>query len=152
MISGATTSFAAQSARTLLPDPSPEEDILGRSAVQKILKLGQRCARKGPVQKALAVYCTKRNIKRLKMVKRVPTRWNTMYNVINRAIRLRQALHSLCIADSSNLRSILPSKRLKRFDLSDDQWELMGHFEKPLEVSCSFSVFHVLSLTNVLAS
>lgn len=129
----------AESARILLPDPSPKEDAMGRSAVQKILKLGQRCARKGPMQKSLALHCKRHNMKPLKMVKCVPTRWNTMYNVINRALRLKEPLHYLCVANSSNLRSMTPSKRLNRFDLSDEQWELMGQFEKPLEVSYRFS-------------
>lgn len=86
----------AQSARTPLDSPTLEEDRLGRSAMRKIIKIGQCCARKGPLQKTWARYCKLKNVPKLKMVKRVPTRWNTMYNVVHRAWRLRKALDAMC--------------------------------------------------------
>lgn len=123
----------AQSARVPMADIDPAKEILGRSAVQKIIKLGQRCAHKGPLQKALKLYCKLRNIPPLKMVKRVATRWNTMYNVVDRAIKLRKALNSLCRSPELNVGR--PTKRLKRYLLSDDEWSILEAMLPVLAVS-----------------
>ncbi|KAJ3738528.1 hypothetical protein EV360DRAFT_21004, partial [Lentinula raphanica] len=107
----------------------------GRSAMQKIIKIGHRCARKSPLQKSLAEYCQLRNIKKLKMVKRVPTRWNTMYNVVDRALKLRKAIHSLTLSPTHNVGP--PTKRLKRYHLSDEEWLILESLRPLLKVFIS---------------
>lgn len=124
----------AESARVPLKDLDEQEELLGRSAVQKIVKLGQRCAAKGPLQKALKKYCGLRNIPKLKMVKRVATRWNTMFNVVDRALKLRKALESLCCSSTMNI-GRPPSKRLKRFNLTSEEWKILENMLPVLKVS-----------------
>ena len=113
----------AETARMPLDDVPVEQELLGRSAMQKIIKLGQRCTRKSALQKKLAYYCGLKKIPVLKMVKRVPTRWNTMYNVVDHAITLRQALDAICKSPELNVGR--PTKRLKRFLLVDAEWDIL---------------------------
>ena len=126
----------AQSARVPLGDIPVEQELLGRSAMQKIIKIGQHCVRKGPLQKKLAYYCGLKNIPVLKMVKRVPTRWNTMYNVVDRALKLRKALDAITKLPEYNTGR--PTQRLKRFFLDDADWAILAALLPILKV-CSHS-------------
>lgn len=129
----------AKLARVPLDPPTfKEEDRLGRSAMQKIIKIGQRCARKGPLQKTLAHYCKLKNVPKLKMVKRVPTCWNTMYIVVNRARRLRKALDAMCNGAPQNSNPVR-TKRLRRFALSSEEWDILEKLEPVLMVRWLFS-------------
>lgn len=86
----------AETAQMSLNDVPVEQELLGHSAMQKVIKLGQCCTRKSALQRKLVCYCGLKKIPVLKMVKCVPTRWNTMYNVVDCAITLRQALDVIC--------------------------------------------------------
>lgn len=115
----------AESARVPLEDIPIEQELLGRSAMQKIIKLGQRCVRKGALQKKLVYYCGLKNIvPALKMIKRVPTRWNTMYNVVDRALALRKALDA--ITKLPEYRTGRPTQRLNRFFLEKEEWDILA--------------------------
>jgi hypothetical protein len=81
------------------------------------------------MQKALARYCTLRQIPRRKMVKRVRTRWNTMYGVIRHALLLRPAINSMCLSE-------LWRDKLGKFNPTDEQWALLERLEPVLEVGC----------------
>lgn len=105
--------------------------------MQKIIKIGQRCARKGPLQKTLARYCKLKNVPKLKMVKRVPTRWNTMYVVVNCAWRLRKALDAMCNGAPQNSNPV-HTKRLRCFALSSEEWDILEKLEPVLMVRWLF--------------
>ncbi|KAJ3823931.1 hypothetical protein F5880DRAFT_1481273, partial [Lentinula raphanica] len=46
-----------------------------------------------------------------------------MYNVVDRALSLRKAIHSLTLSPAHNMGP--PTKRLKRFNLSDEEWAIL---------------------------
>ncbi|KAE9388156.1 hypothetical protein BT96DRAFT_836722, partial [Gymnopus androsaceus JB14] len=95
-----------------------------RSAMQKIIKIGQCCVRKGPLQKKLAHYCGLKNIPMLKMVKRVPTCWNTMYNVVDHVVKLRKALNAITKLPEYNTGR--PTQQLKHFFPDDADWAILA--------------------------
>ncbi|KAF5359897.1 hypothetical protein D9757_015143 [Collybiopsis confluens] len=74
----------AKASRFPLPDITPAEERLGRAAVQKIIRLGRRCANRSLFQKELVRLCILHKMDPLKMVKRVATRWNTMYTSLTK--------------------------------------------------------------------
>lgn len=145
----------AASAREDIVEPTEAEAKQGRSAMQKvchiniffavvltvvqIIKVGSRCARKGPMQKALAAMSRKRIKKSIKMVKRVPTRWNTMRNVVKRALRLKECLKALCAAPQWN-EAAKKSRRLRRYFVTEAEWHILQELLPVLEV-CSSLVF-----------
>ncbi len=95
------------------------------------------------MQKALGALCKKRGLTARKMVKRVATRWNTMHNVINRAILLKKPLNTLCSAPEWN-DSRRPTLRMKRFFLVESEWHILESLLPTFKV-CSLlcSVFIV---------
>ena len=105
--------------------------------MQKIIKIGQCCAWKGPLQKTLAHYCMLKNVPKLKMVKWVPTCWNTMYIVVHHARHLRKALDAMCNGAPQNSDPI-HTKYLRCFTLSSDEWGILEKLEPVLMVHCLF--------------
>lgn len=69
--------------------------------------------------------CEDVSIKSQKMIRCVPTRWNTVASLVMRAITLRPALDSL-VASEDKLRKLI---------LSEDEWTLLEQLEPLLKVS-----------------
>ncbi|KAF5336727.1 hypothetical protein D9757_015382 [Collybiopsis confluens] len=114
----------AEASRFPLPDITPAEERLGRAAVQKIIRLGHRCANRSLFQKELVRLCILHKMDPLKMVKRVATRWNTMYTVIKRALKLKNPLNALCDLSEFN-KDRRPTQRLKRLLLTGEEWAFL---------------------------
>ena len=68
------------------------------------------------------------------MVRAVATRWNTMAELIGRALQLREALMLLVGLEQHNKGA--RGVRLSRFKLSKQEWELLNQLHPLLEV-CS---------------
>jgi hypothetical protein len=80
------------------------------------------------------------------MVRDVATRWNSTAELIERAILLREALNLLVNFEQHNKPR---SARLKRFQLTKQEWELLEKLFPMLEVIilCSnFAIYSVLIL------
>jgi hypothetical protein len=93
-----------------------------------------------PVLKAdLGAACTTSKIKQVQMVRDVATRWNSTAELVGCAIQLRKALSLLVIDKEHNkLRGV----RLKRFQLSSREWELLEQLYPLLDVCpCFFNEF-----------
>ena len=67
------------------------------------------------------------------MIRAVSTRWNTTVELIGRAKDLRLALNLLVNMEQHNKSR---GVRLKRFQLSTQEWELLLQLYPLLDVSC----------------
>ena len=65
------------------------------------------------------------------LIRPVKTRWNTMVQVLERAIVLREPLHDICKMLQFNKKGMV---HLDRFNLDDDEWEMIGQLHALLEV------------------
>ena len=65
------------------------------------------------------------------MVHDIATRWNSTAELLERALQLCEALHLLVISEQHNRPR---SARLKRFQLSKNEWELLEKLFPLLEV------------------
>ena len=66
------------------------------------------------------------------MVRDVATRWNSTAELLERALQLREALNLLVISEQHNRPR---SARLKHFQLSKQEWDLLDKLFPLLEVS-----------------
>jgi len=80
----------------------------------------------------LEAACIKSKIKPLLMVRDIATRWNSTAELLGRALQLREALNLLVISEQHNRPR---SARLKRFQLSKQEWDLLNKLFPLLEVS-----------------
>lgn len=78
------------------------------------------------------------------LIRAVKTRWNTVTEVLERALEMREVLGDLCDMAQFNKRS---GVRLRRFLLTDEEWEILSQLSRLLDVSLSASKGIPLSLT-----
>ena len=71
------------------------------------------------------------------LVRSVPTRWNSVTEMIERAVKLWPVISELCKLPEFNKRTGI---RLRRFILSDEEWVLLESVQPLLSV-CSLSFF-----------
>lgn len=57
------------------------------------------------------------------LIRAVKTRWNTVTEVLERALEMREVLGDLCDMAQFNKRS---GVRLRRFLLTDEEWEILS--------------------------
>jgi hypothetical protein len=72
------------------------------------------------------------------MIQAVLTRWNTMVDVIGRALQLREPIGLLINLEQHNRGPRSP--RLRRFKLSKQEWDLLNQLHPLLDVR--FTPFH----------
>lgn len=65
------------------------------------------------------------------LVRAVKTRWNTVTEVLKRALVMREVLAELCDKAQFNKRS---GARLRRYLLADEEWEVLEHLWRLLDV------------------
>jgi hypothetical protein len=65
------------------------------------------------------------------MVRDVATRWNSTAALLERALQLREALNQLVVSEQHNRPR---TARLRRFQLSKNEWELLDRLFPLLEV------------------
>jgi hypothetical protein len=135
----------------MLPKLSPDEVNLGKYAVTKVkvhqiivrrllihvaftqLRKLSKKVRNSPTLRAdLEAACVKSKIKPLQIVRDVATRWNSTALMLGRAMKLREAINLLVISEQHNKPR---SARLKRFQLSKAEWDLLDKLFPLLEVS-----------------
>jgi len=85
-------------------------------------------------------------IPELVLLRPVPTRWNTMTEVLTHALTLQPVLTTLCERAQFNKRD---GVRLRRFVLEDEEWELLQQLAPILEV-CVLQNFYFIS--NILVA
>jgi hypothetical protein len=109
----------------------------------QLKNLGKRVFNSPTLREDLKTSCEQSKIKPKLMIRAVATRWNTMVELIGRALHLREALTLLVNLEQHNKgRSV----RLNRFKLSKQEWELLSQLYPLLEVRhlLQFFVFFIL--------
>lgn len=89
--------------------------------------------------------CIKSKIKSLQMIRDVATHWNSTAQLIERSLALREALNLLVNLEQHNRPR---SSRLKRFQLTKPEWELLKRLIPLLEVSQYHLHGSALSITH----
>ena len=79
----------------------------------------------------LADLCHAKGIKAKKVVRCVPTRWNSVTMMLKRAVYLRKALDKLVVQPRHNTSR---SAQLERFKLSNAEWDVLLQLLPILEV------------------
>jgi hypothetical protein len=74
------------------------------------------------------------------MVRDVATRWNSTAELIGRALQLREAINLLVISEHYNRPR---SARLRRFQLSKSEWDLLEKLSPLLGVSVHALLYSV---------
>ena len=130
-----------------MPTLTRTEVNLGRFAVTKVMphdfpathimygqlrNLGKRIFNSPTIRADLESACVKSKIQPRLMVRDVATRWNSTAELLERALQLREALNLLVISEHHNRPR---SARLKRFQLSKAEWDLLDKLFPLLEVS-----------------
>ena len=65
------------------------------------------------------------------VIRSVPTRWNSVAEMVKRALELRKALDKLVELDRHNT---VAKTRLRRFKLKTDEWDLLVQLQPLLVV------------------
>ena len=65
------------------------------------------------------------------LLRSVSTRWNSVAEMLGRALILRPVISDLCMLKQFNKRG---GARLRRFDLDDDEWLLLEQLNPLLDV------------------
>lgn len=72
------------------------------------------------------------NLEEQILLRSVPTRWNSVAEMLGRALLLRKALTDLCDMNQFNKRG---GVRLRRFTIDDEEWVLLTQLHSVLDVS-----------------
>lgn len=88
------------------------------------------------LQDELARACQEKKTPVKKMIRPVDTRWNTMSEVIDRALELRPALDFLLGQTKHKMK-----KKLTHLRLSPDEWELLEELKPMLRVCSLFCCY-----------
>lgn len=98
----------------------------------QLCNLAKKIVHSPTIRADLEAACIRSKIPPGQMVRDVATRWNSTAELIGRAIELREALKFLVIMQEHNKpRGV----RLKRFQLSSEEWSLLTELFPLLEVS-----------------
>jgi hypothetical protein len=81
------------------------------------------------------------------MVRDVATRWNSTAELVGRALELRKAINLLVISEQHNKSR---SARLKRFQLTNREWDLLEKLFPLLEVLVYYSLWSRHLFMNLL--
>lgn len=81
--------------------------------------------------------CLKSKIKSVQMVRDIATWWNSTAELLGRALQLREALNLLVISEHHNRPR---SARLRRFQLTKSEWDLLEKLFPFLEVIYSLLI------------
>lgn len=103
----------------------------GKFSVTKITQLTKRIFHSPVLREDLNALCIKHKVPSKQVVRSVPTRWNSVAEMVKRALELRKALDKLVDMDRHNA---VAKTRLRRFKLQPDEWELLVQL-RPLLVS-----------------
>jgi hypothetical protein len=97
----------------------------------QLRNLAKRIFNSPTIRADLESACVKSKIKPLLMVRDVATRWNSTAELVGRGLLLREAINLLVISEHHNRPR---SARLKRFQLTKPEWDLLDKLFPLLEV------------------
>ncbi|THU77327.1 hypothetical protein K435DRAFT_702637 [Dendrothele bispora CBS 962.96] len=103
---------------------STDDKKAGYITITKLRKLGKMFRNNDILQNELVQCCKTDNIEPKKMIRAVDTRWNTMLDVIDRALYLRLPLDRL-LSMGKYTRKGKGKKMLVHLKLSSDEWDLL---------------------------
>ena len=99
--------------------------------IHQLVNLGKKIFNSPTLQEDFRVCCEWSKVKPKLMLCAVVTRWNTMAELLGRALELREPLNLLVHLEQHNrLRGV----RLLRFKLSKNEWELLSQLHTLLDV------------------
>ncbi|OJT06793.1 hypothetical protein TRAPUB_2358 [Trametes pubescens] len=111
-------------------DINPQDVIEGQVAVQKVLKLSTKVWNSPSVRAELSrLVSSEPDLKSEVLVRAVKTRWNTVTEVLDRALKMRNVLGGLCDKVEFNKRD---GVRLRRYILSDSEWVIVNELHQLL--------------------
>ncbi|KAH9851008.1 ribonuclease H-like domain-containing protein [Lenzites betulinus] len=102
----------------------------GQVAVKKVRYLSKKVWNSPAVRSELAKLSAEANLNSEVLVRSVKTRWNTVTEVIKRALEMREVLGDLCDMAQFNKRD---GVRLRRFLVTDEEWQLLAQLHEILE-------------------
>jgi hypothetical protein len=114
--------------------------VLSLTFTFQLTNLGKRVFNSPTLREDLKVSCERSKTKPMLMLRAVATRWNTMVELIGRALKLREALNLLVNLEQHNKGS--RGVRLNRFKLSKQEWDLLVQLHPLLEVFSHFLLSH----------
>ncbi|KAL1940908.1 hypothetical protein VTO73DRAFT_7544 [Trametes versicolor] len=109
---------------------TPKEVRDGHMALKKITELSKKVWHSPTVRAELARLATEAELPCSVLVRPVRTRWNTMTEVLKRALDMREVLGHLCDLMAFNKPQ---GVRLRRFALTDEEWEIVKQLYDLLE-------------------
>jgi hypothetical protein len=98
----------------------------------QLTNLGKKIFNSPTLREDLKACCERSKVKPKLMIRAVATRWNTMAELIGRAVKLREPLNLLVNLEQHNRGS--RGVCLLRFKLSKQEWELLSQLYPLLEV------------------
>ncbi|OJT13075.1 Zinc finger BED domain-containing protein 4 [Trametes pubescens] len=105
--------------------------FIGRTALNKILTLSRKVWNSPNVRTELGKLATEKGLKSEVLIRAVRTRWNTVTEVIKRALEMKEVLGDLC--DMHQFNKDKRGPRLRRFVLEDDEWTLLDEVHRLLD-------------------
>jgi hypothetical protein len=99
--------------------------------IYQLRNLAKRICNSPTIRADLETACTKSKIQPLLMVRDVATRWNSTAELLGRALQLREALNQLVKSEHHNRPR---SARLRRFQLTKPEWDLLDKLYPLLDV------------------
>ncbi|THU95120.1 hypothetical protein K435DRAFT_798347 [Dendrothele bispora CBS 962.96] len=103
---------------------SDDEEQAGRATLTKLRKLGKKFRNNDLLQEELVQLCKSENISPKKLIRPVDTRWNTMLDVIERALYLRPVLDRM-LSMAKFTKKGKGRIRLVHLKLTPEEWELL---------------------------
>lgn len=104
----------------------------------QVKQLTKRVFHSPTLREDLQACCIKSKIEPKQVIRPVATWWNTVADMLKRALDLRKALDRLVDIDRHNS---VAKTRLKRFKLKSDEWEFLHQLRPLLSVRRSENVF-----------
>ncbi|OJT07894.1 hypothetical protein TRAPUB_1210 [Trametes pubescens] len=101
---------------------TPEDLQQARNALHKILQLSRKVWNSPPIRSELTNLAAEAELDSEVLIRAVKTRWNTVTEVLERALEMRDVLGELCDKAQFNKRS---GARLRRYLLVDEEWEIL---------------------------
>ncbi|KAJ7939279.1 hypothetical protein B0H13DRAFT_1851013 [Mycena leptocephala] len=117
-----------------LPPLTVQERTRGRYSVLKLRNLAKKIVHSPTIKADLAAACMRSEITPRLMVRDVSTRWNSTAELLQRGLELREALKLLVVMQEHNRPR---GARLRRFQLSPEEWKLLEDLSPLLDVCCS---------------
>lgn len=99
---------------------------------RQIMKLSNKVWNSPMVRAELARLAADAELNSEVLVHSVKTHWNTVAEVLERALEMREVLTDLCDMVQFNKTG---GARLRRFMLTDDEWQILGQLHQLLDVS-----------------